>query len=100
MLDRLNGMFAFALHDVLMKGGWIADDRVVFPRVFPEFVADLEVLVGDLVAVVMRGLLVLAGAAEFRGQPVARARRRHHSSVASGHLLGDRAARGVNDEGE
>ena len=41
----------------------IADRGVVLPASFPELVDDLHIFVGDVVAVVMRGLLVLAGAA-------------------------------------
>ena len=37
--------------------------RVVFPASFPELVDQLHIFVRDVVAVVMRGLLVLAGAA-------------------------------------
>ena len=41
----------------------IAQHRVVLPASFPELVDQLHIFVGDVVAVVMRGLLVLAGAA-------------------------------------
>ena len=41
----------------------IAQHRVVLPASFPELVDHLHIFVGDIVAVVMRGLLVLAGAA-------------------------------------
>ena len=41
----------------------VAQRRVVFPASFPELVDDLHIFVGDVVAIVMRGLLVLAGAA-------------------------------------
>ena len=43
----------------------IAQRRIVFPASFPELVDDFHVFVGDVVAVVVTGLLVLAGA--FRG---------------------------------
>src|SRR6185436_4997700 len=41
----------------------VAQHGVVFPASFPEFVDQLHIFIRDLVAVVMRGLLVLAGAA-------------------------------------
>ena len=40
----------------------IAQRRIVLPASFPELVDHLHIFVGDVVAVVMRGLLVLAGA--------------------------------------
>ncbi len=40
----------------------VAQRRVVFPAAFPELVDHFHIFVGDVVAVVMRGLLVLAGA--------------------------------------
>src|SRR6185369_13027946 len=43
----------------------IAQRGIVFPATFPELVDDFHIFVGDIVAVVMRGLLVLAGG--FRG---------------------------------
>jgi hypothetical protein len=39
----------------------IAQRRVVLPAAFPELVDHLHIFVGDVVTVVMRGLLVLAG---------------------------------------
>ena len=44
----------------------IAQRRVVVPAPLPELVDDLHIFVGDVVAVVVRGLLVLAGAAARR----------------------------------
>ena len=44
----------------------VAQHGVVLPASFPELVDQLHILVRDLVAVVMRGLLVLAGAAGGR----------------------------------
>ena len=41
----------------------VAQHRVVFPAAFPELVDHLHILLGDGVAVVMRGLPVLPGAA-------------------------------------
>ena len=41
----------------------VAQDGGVFPAALPELVDQLHIFIGDLVAVVMRGLLVLAGAA-------------------------------------
>ena len=41
----------------------IAQRRVVLPASLPELVDHFHIFVGDIVAVVMRGLLVLAGAA-------------------------------------
>ena len=41
----------------------VAENGVVLPASFPELVDQLHIFVRDLVAVVMRGLLVLAGAA-------------------------------------
>ena len=41
----------------------VAQHGVVLPAAFPELVDHLHIFVGDVVAVVMRGLLVLAGAA-------------------------------------
>ena len=43
--------------------GAVAQHRIVFPASLPELVDHLHIFVGDLVAVVVRGLLVLAGAA-------------------------------------
>ena len=43
----------------------VAQRRVVLPTAFPELVDNLHIFVGDVVAVVMPGLFVLAGA--FRG---------------------------------
>ena len=40
----------------------VAQRRVVFPAAFPELVGHFHIFVGDVVTVVMRGLLVLAGA--------------------------------------
>ena len=69
----MNGIEPVILALVLdaMHLGWIGEDaartiaqhRVVFPASFPELVDHLHIFVGDIVAVVMRGLLVLAGAA-------------------------------------
>ena len=41
----------------------VAQRGVILPASFPELVDHLHIFVGDIVAVVMRGLLVLAGAA-------------------------------------
>ena len=41
----------------------IAQHRIILPACFPQLVDHLHIFVGDIVAVVMRGLLVLAGTA-------------------------------------
>ncbi len=78
----------------------VADRGVVLPAAFPELVDQLHIFVGELVAVVMRGLLVLAGAARRRieiaghhvpadpaiGQVV---ERRHPSRERVGRLEGE-----------
>ena len=78
----------------------VAQHGVVLPAAFPELVDHLHIFIGDVVAVVMRGLLVLAGAArgavEIAGHDVPAdpalgqvVERRHPARERIGRLVGE-----------
>ena len=69
-MDGIDAIILALVLDAMHFGGIgenaaraVAQHGIVLPASFPELVDHLHIFVGDVVAVVMRGLLVLAGAA-------------------------------------